>query len=75
MTAQVSTKSVALASVVRDPAFRQGFADRIRGRQLDYNHEWQGNRRKTATDKAWAPDPQKRNGAGRRAQVDHKMSI
>ena len=54
MTAQVSTKSVTLASVVRDPAFRQGFTDRIRGRQLDYDHEWRGNRRKSATDKAWA---------------------
>jgi hypothetical protein len=54
MTAQVSTRNVTLASVVRDPAFRQGFADRIRGRQLAYDHEWQGNRNKTATDKAWA---------------------
>ena len=54
MTAQVKTRNVKLATVVRDPAFRQGFTDRMRGRQLDYDREWIGNRRKTATDKAWA---------------------
>ncbi len=54
MTAQVSTRNVTLASVVRDPAFRQGFADRVKGKAPAYDHDWQGTRRKSPTDKAWA---------------------
>lgn len=54
MTRQVKTRSVTLASVVRDPAFRQGFKDRRAGKAPAYDKEWQGNCRKSPTDKAWA---------------------
>ena len=54
MVSQVKTRTVSLSSVVRDPAFRQGFADRVKGKSPAYDHEWQGTRRKSALDKAWA---------------------
>jgi len=54
MTGQVSTRNVTLASVVRDPAFREGFKDRRAGKPPAYDKDWQGNRNKTAIDKAWA---------------------
>ena len=54
MTRQVSTRSVKLSSVVRDPAFRQGFKDRLAGKPPAFDKEWQGDRRKTPTDKAWS---------------------
>jgi hypothetical protein len=54
MTRQVSTRNVTLASVVKDPAFREGFKDRRDGKPPAYDKEWQGNSRRSATDKAWA---------------------
>ena len=54
MTRQVSTRNVTLASVVKDPAFREGFKDRRDGKAPAYDKEWQGNSRRSATDKAWS---------------------
>jgi len=54
MASQVSTRSVTLASVVRDPAFRQGFKDVTKGNPPAFDKEWPGNRRKSPTDQAWA---------------------
>ena len=54
MTRQVSTRTTSLASVVRDPAFRQGFKDAAGGKPPAFDDEWQGNSRRTGTDKLWA---------------------
>lgn len=54
MTRQIETRSVTLASVVRDQAFRQGFKDRRAGKAPAYDKEWQGNCRKSPADKAWS---------------------
>ena len=54
MAEQISTRNATLASVVRAPAFRQGFKDRLAGKPPAFDKEWQGDRRKTPTDKAWA---------------------
>lgn len=54
MTRQVSTRNVTLASVVRDPAFREGFADAAAGRPPAFDAERIGTRRKSGTDKTWA---------------------
>jgi len=54
MTKQVSTRNVTLASVVRTPAFRQGFKDATAGKPPQFDREWQGNRRHSPTDQAWA---------------------
>jgi hypothetical protein len=54
MATQVSTRTVSVACVVRDPAFRQGFKDRVAGTPPAYDHEWQGNRNKSSLDKTWA---------------------
>lgn len=48
MTKQVKTRTVTLASVVRDPAFRKGVADYIKGRAPDWD-QYGAN-----TDKTWA---------------------
>ena len=54
MTRQVSTRQVTLSSVVRAPAFRQGFSDAAASRAPAFDHAWRGDSRKTAMDKAWA---------------------
>lgn len=54
MTRQVSTRTSSLASVVRDPAFRQGFKDAAGGHPPAFDHQWQGNSRCTSTDKLWS---------------------
>ena len=54
MTRQVSTKSVTLSSVVRAPAFRQGFKDAMAGKRPAFDHDWPADARKSSTDKAWA---------------------
>jgi len=54
MTKQVSTRNVSLASLVRDPAFRQGFKDATAGKAPAFDKDWPGNRRKSPTDQAWA---------------------
>ena len=54
MASQVSTRNVTLASVVRAPAFRQGFKDAATGKPPQFDREWQGNRRHSPTDQAWS---------------------
>lgn len=51
---QIGTRSVSLSSVVRSPAFREGFNDYMKGRQPQFDRDWNGDRRKSPTDKAWA---------------------
>jgi len=54
MTRQVKTRNVSLSSVVRAPAFRQGFKDAAAGKPPAFDHAWPADARKTSTDKAWA---------------------
>lgn len=54
MTSQVGTRNVTLSSVVRSPAFREGFNDYMKGIPPQFDRDWQGDRRKSPTDKSWA---------------------
>ena len=54
MASQVSTRNVTLASVVRAPAFRQGFKDAATGKPPQFDRDWQSNQRKSALDQARA---------------------
>lgn len=76
MTRQVSTRTTSLASVVRDPAFRQGFKDAAGGKPPAFDHQWQGNRRRTGMDKLWAYERGRLLAAycrGERIQLDPKQ--
>jgi len=51
---QIGTRSVTLNSVARSPAFREGFNDYFKGRPPQFDRDWNPDRRKSTTDKAWA---------------------
>ena len=51
---QIGTRSVSMSSVVRSPAFREGFNDYIKGKPPQFDRDWNGDRRKSPTDKSWA---------------------
>jgi len=54
MASQVRMRTVSLSSVIRSPAFREGFNDYIKGKPPQFDRDWNGDRRKSPTDKAWA---------------------
>lgn len=54
MTRQVKTRSVSLASVARNPAFRDGVSDYTKGKSPDYDRVYPYKRDKTPTDSIWA---------------------
>ena len=51
---QIGTRSVSISSVVRSPAFREGFNDYMMGREPQFDRDWTADRRKGSTDKSWA---------------------
>ena len=51
---QIGTRSVTLNSVARSPAFREGFNDYMNGKPPQFDRDWERDRRKSPTDKAWA---------------------
>lgn len=51
---QVQTRSVTMSSVVRCPAFREGFKDYMSGRAPQWDRDWKADTRKSSTDKSWA---------------------
>jgi len=51
---QIGTRKVSMSSVVRSPAFREGFNDYMNGREPQFDRDWNADRRKSSTDKSWA---------------------
>lgn len=50
---QIQTRNVTISSVVRAPAFREGFNDYMKGKPPQFDKDWSRGRRESPTDKAW----------------------
>ena len=51
---QIRTRNVSMSSIVRSPAFREGFNDYIKGKPPQFDRDWNGDSRTCTTSKSWA---------------------